>query len=41
MFEVATTIFLTYQPDQEKLTKSDNFQLPCFLSNLDKILYGG
>ena len=33
--------FSTYQPDQPKSTKSENFQLPCFSSDLDEIWYGG
>ena len=32
--------FLTNQPDQPKPANSENFQLLCFLSDLDEIWYG-
>ena len=38
-FEMPTTIFFTYQPDQPKLTNSENFQLLFFSSDLDEMWY--
>ena len=40
-YKMATTNFLTYQPNQQKLTYSEHFQLLCFLSDLDEIWHEG